>query len=86
MAVQNNKKRILCLMEILLHQTDEDHILNASDLAEILKNKNIIPTACPSGVTGTRSPYPTVVKVTNEYQKASPNVWIIELSAVDSEQ
>ena len=39
MAVQNNKKRILCLMEILLHQTDEDHILNASDLAEILKNK-----------------------------------------------
>lgn len=38
------------------------------------KSRKIIPTTCPNGVTGIKSPYPTVVKVTKEYQNASPKV------------
>lgn len=39
MASHGNKVRILYLMQILLEQTDEEHILNAVDLCSILKNK-----------------------------------------------
>ncbi len=39
MANHGNKKRILCLMQILMERTDEEHILNAVDLCEILKSE-----------------------------------------------
>lgn len=37
MATHGNKKRILCLLQILMERTDEEHILNAIDLCSILK-------------------------------------------------
>lgn len=39
MASHGNKMRILCLLQILMEQTDEEHILNAVELVSILKNK-----------------------------------------------
>lgn len=39
MASHGNKMRILCLLQILMEQTDEEHILNAVDLCSILKSK-----------------------------------------------
>ena len=39
MAVNDQKLRILYLMQIMLSETDEEHILNASDLIRILKQK-----------------------------------------------
>lgn len=39
MGVYGNKKRILCLMNILMERTDEEHILNAVDLCSILKSE-----------------------------------------------
>ncbi|MBQ2753626.1 MAG: transcriptional regulator [Firmicutes bacterium] len=37
MATQNNKLKILYLMDILLNKTDENHIMTATDLCEELK-------------------------------------------------
>ena len=34
MAVQNQKKKLLCLMQILLEATDEEHIMSAADLCK----------------------------------------------------
>ena len=39
MAVNDQKLRTLYLMQIMLEETDEDHILNAADLTKILKQK-----------------------------------------------
>ncbi len=39
MAVQGQKLKTLYLMRILLERTDEDHILNASQLADILQQE-----------------------------------------------
>ena len=39
MAANDQKLRTLCLMQILLEETDEDHILNASQLIQQLKMK-----------------------------------------------
>ena len=39
------------------------------------------PTMRPSGVTGKRSPYPTVVMVTNAHQKASPPLLMFDPAA-----
>ena len=36
MASFNQKLRTLCLMEIMLERTDDEHILNASELCTIL--------------------------------------------------
>lgn len=37
MAVQVQKKKILCIMEILLRRTDENHIMSANDLCNALQ-------------------------------------------------
>ena len=39
MAVQEQKLRLLYLLQILLERTDEDHILNASELIQILEKE-----------------------------------------------
>jgi predicted DNA-binding transcriptional regulator YafY len=39
MAVMEQKLRTLYLMEILLERTDEEHVLNATELCSILKNE-----------------------------------------------
>ena len=41
MATQNNKLKILYLMDILLNKTDENHIMTATDLCEELKKYDI---------------------------------------------
>ena len=38
----NENSRILCLMKILTEETDREHILNASQLGEILENRYMI--------------------------------------------
>lgn len=37
MAVQTQKKKILCLMQILLERTDDEHSMSANDLCKALK-------------------------------------------------
>ena len=39
MAANNTKMRTLCVMQILNERTDENHILNASDLCQILETE-----------------------------------------------
>ena len=41
MALQNQKLKILCLMDILLKRTDEKHIMSATDLCSALKEYGI---------------------------------------------
>ena len=41
MAVQIQKKKILCLMQILMERTDENHMLSASELCEALQEYGI---------------------------------------------
>lgn len=41
MAVQNQKKKLLCLMQILLEATDEEHIMSAADLCKALEGYGI---------------------------------------------
>ena len=44
MAVTEQKLRTLYLMEILLERTDEEHILNASELCRILEQEYHVQT------------------------------------------
>lgn len=41
MAVQNQKKKLLCLIQILLESTDEQHIMSAADLCKALEGYGI---------------------------------------------
>ena len=41
MATQNQKKKILCLMQILLECTDDKHPMTAADLCNALKNYGV---------------------------------------------
>lgn len=41
MAVQNQKRKLLCLMKILLESTDEEHIMSATDLCKALEGYGI---------------------------------------------
>ena len=41
MAAQNQKKKILCLMKILLECTDEKHPMKANELCDALKSYGI---------------------------------------------
>ena len=41
MAVQNQKRKLLCLMQILLEATDEEHIMSAADLCKALEGYGI---------------------------------------------
>jgi predicted DNA-binding transcriptional regulator YafY len=38
MAVQSQKKKLLAVMQILLHRSDENHTLTAQDICSILEN------------------------------------------------
>lgn len=42
MAVQSQKKKILCLMQILLERTDENHIMSAGDLCVALREYGVL--------------------------------------------
>lgn len=44
MAVSITKLRTLCIMQILLEKTDEDHVLNSSDICKILESEYDIKT------------------------------------------